>query len=114
MLFSTLVLSIEAVFTPYMGVHFWDFTTEELSLLPLAALCGLLLSLPLTPLVTKLLDKNSRSFFRRNRNRQQQRADRAAAHGSVVVSEQRIASDVAARDGGDVHRRVDRRLSLPV
>jgi len=57
MLFSTLVLSIEGVFSPYMGVHFWDFTTEELSLLPLAALCGLLLSLPLTPVVTRLLDK---------------------------------------------------------
>jgi glycoside/pentoside/hexuronide:cation symporter, GPH family len=57
MLFSTLVLSIEGVFSPYMGVHFWGFTTEQLSLLPLVALTALLLSVPLTPLVTRLLDK---------------------------------------------------------
>lgn len=57
MLFSTLVLSIEGVFSPFMGVHFWDLTTEELSLLPLTALVGLLLSVPLTPLVTRWLDK---------------------------------------------------------
>ncbi len=57
MLFSTLVLAIEGVFSPFMGVHFWDLTTEELAYLPLAALVGLLLSVPLTPLVTGLLDK---------------------------------------------------------
>jgi GPH family glycoside/pentoside/hexuronide:cation symporter len=57
MLFSTLVLSIEGVFTPFMGVHFWGLTTEKLSFLPLAGLVGLFLSVPLTPLVTRLLDK---------------------------------------------------------
>ncbi len=57
MLCSTLVLSIEGVFTPFMGVHFWGFTTEQLSALPLTALVGLLLSVPLTPLATRLLDK---------------------------------------------------------
>ncbi len=57
MLCSTLVLSIEGVFTPFMGVHFWGFTTEQLSVLPLTALVGLLLSVPLTPLATRLLDK---------------------------------------------------------
>ena len=57
MLCSTLVLSIEGVFTPFMGVHFWGFTTEQLSVLPLTALVGLVLSVPLTPLATRLLDK---------------------------------------------------------
>ncbi|NJN51756.1 MAG: hypothetical protein HC809_08230 [Gammaproteobacteria bacterium] len=57
MLFSTLVLSVEGVFSPFMGVHFWDLTTEELAYLPLSALVGLLLSVPLTPLVTHVLDK---------------------------------------------------------
>ncbi len=57
MLFSTLVISIEGVFSPYMGVHFWGFTTEMLSLLPLVALVALLLSVPLTPLATRVLDK---------------------------------------------------------
>lgn len=57
LLFSTLVLSIEGVFSPYMGVHFWEFTTEQLSLIPLVALSALVLSVPLTPVVTRWLDK---------------------------------------------------------
>lgn len=57
MLFSTLVLSIEGVFSPFMGVHFWHFTTEQLALLPVVAFVGLLLAVPLTPLVTNWLDK---------------------------------------------------------
>ena len=57
MLFSTLVLSVEGVFTPFMGVHFWGLSTEQLSVLPIAALVGLLLSVPLTPIITNWLDK---------------------------------------------------------
>jgi glycoside/pentoside/hexuronide:cation symporter, GPH family len=57
MLFSTLVLSVEGVFSPYMGVHFWGLTTEQLSLIPLVILVAVVLSLPLTPLVTRRLDK---------------------------------------------------------
>jgi glycoside/pentoside/hexuronide:cation symporter, GPH family len=57
MLFSTLVLSIEGVFSPYMGVHFWGFTTEQLSLLPLVILVALMMSVALTPLITRRLDK---------------------------------------------------------
>lgn len=57
MLFSTLVLSIEGVFSPFMGVHFWGFTTEKLSLIPLVALVGLLCSVAIIPIITKLLDK---------------------------------------------------------
>jgi Na+/melibiose symporter-like transporter len=57
MLMATTSLAVEAVFGPYMGVHFWGLTTEQLSLLPLVLVVGLLLSLPLTPIVTRILDK---------------------------------------------------------
>jgi len=57
MLLATTSLAVEAVFGPYMGVHFWGLTTEQLSLLPLVLVIGLLLSVPLTPIATRLLDK---------------------------------------------------------
>jgi glycoside/pentoside/hexuronide:cation symporter, GPH family len=57
MLFSTLVLSIEGVFSPYMGVHFWGFTTEKLAFVPLVAMLGLLCSVAVMPVVTRLFDK---------------------------------------------------------
>jgi GPH family glycoside/pentoside/hexuronide:cation symporter len=57
MLLATTSLAVEAVFAPYMGVHFWGLTTEQLSLIPLVLIVGLLLSLPLTPIITRLFDK---------------------------------------------------------
>jgi Na+/melibiose symporter-like transporter len=57
MLFSTMVLSIEGVFSPYMGVHFWGFTTEQLSLIPLVALVGLVCSVAAMGPITRVLDK---------------------------------------------------------
>ncbi len=57
MLLATTSLAVEGVFGPYMGLHFWGLTTEELSVLPLVVLVGLLLSVPLTPIVTRWLDK---------------------------------------------------------
>ncbi len=57
MLLSTTSLAVEGVFGPYSGVHFWGLTTEQLSLLPIVGLVGLLCSLPLTPVFTKWLDK---------------------------------------------------------
>lgn len=57
MLLGTLIISIEAVLSPFMGLHFWGFTTEQLALLPIVAMVGMLLSLPLTPIVTRRLDK---------------------------------------------------------
>lgn len=57
MLLGTLIISIEAVLSPFMGLHFWDFTTEQLALLPPIAVLGILCSLPLTPIVTRRLDK---------------------------------------------------------
>lgn len=63
MLFSTLVLSIEGVFTPYMGVHFWGFTTEQLSLIPLVSLLGLLCSVVVMPVATRLFDKKGAVIY---------------------------------------------------
>ncbi len=57
MLLGTLIISVEAVLSAYMGLHFWEFTTEQLALIPPVAMVGILLSLPLTPIVTRVLDK---------------------------------------------------------
>jgi Na+/melibiose symporter-like transporter len=63
MLLATTSLAVEAVFGPYMGVHFWGLSTEQLSLLPLVLVCGLVLSVPLTPVATKLFDKKRAVVF---------------------------------------------------
>ncbi len=63
MLFATTSVAVEAVFAPYMGVHFWGLTTEQLSLLPLAILVGLGFSVPLTPVLTRMFDKKGTLFF---------------------------------------------------
>jgi len=63
MLFSTLVLSIEGVFSPFMGVHFWGFTTEQLALIPLVAVVGLLCSVLVMPVATRLFDKKGAVIF---------------------------------------------------
>lgn len=57
MMLSTLVLSVEGVFNPFMGFHFWGLTTEQLRWIPLAQLAGLFLSLALMPIMTRWLDK---------------------------------------------------------
>ena len=57
MMLATLMLAIEGVFAPYMGVHFWGLTTEQISLLPLVSVFGLIGSLLLIPPVTRWLDK---------------------------------------------------------
>jgi glycoside/pentoside/hexuronide:cation symporter, GPH family len=57
MLLGTMILSIEGVFSPFMGLHFWSLTTEQLALLPPIALLGVMVSLPLTPVATRVLDK---------------------------------------------------------
>ena len=54
---ATLVLTIDGVFGPYMGLHFWGLTTEQSSLLGPFALTGLLVGGVLVPPVTRWLDK---------------------------------------------------------
>jgi GPH family glycoside/pentoside/hexuronide:cation symporter len=37
----TTVVSIEAAFTPFMGIHFWGLETDQLRLIPVGVLIGL-------------------------------------------------------------------------
>jgi GPH family glycoside/pentoside/hexuronide:cation symporter len=57
MILTVFILSVEAVFNPFMGFHFWGMTTEQLSYLPLGALTGLVASIFLTPILTRRFDK---------------------------------------------------------
>jgi Na+/melibiose symporter-like transporter len=63
MFLSTLAISVEAVLTPFMGVHFWGLTTEKLGFLPLASMIGLFCGFPLVPLFTRLFDKKYSLIF---------------------------------------------------
>ncbi len=57
MVLSTFAVAVEAILSPFMGVHFWGLRTEQLALIPLATIAGLWLGLPITTLLTRLLDK---------------------------------------------------------
>jgi glycoside/pentoside/hexuronide:cation symporter, GPH family len=57
MLLSTFAIAVEAVMSPFMGVHFWGLTTEKLGLISIATLVGLWIGLPLAPWITRRLDK---------------------------------------------------------
>ncbi len=54
---ATIMLSAEGVLTPYMSVHFWGLTTEQISSIPAFSLFGLFIGFALTPAVTRWLDK---------------------------------------------------------
>ena len=63
-LFAAIVLGsviggVESTFTPFMGVHFWGFTTEDLSYLALLGLVVFPIAFVLTPMLTRLLDKRN-------------------------------------------------------
>lgn len=57
MLLGTFILTVEGVFSPFMGFHFWGMTTEQLSFLPAGSVVGLVLSMLLIPIVTRKFDK---------------------------------------------------------
>ena len=57
MVLSTFILSVEAVFNPFMGFHFWGMTTEQLTYIPIGQLIGLTLSVLLVPVLTRRFDK---------------------------------------------------------
>jgi len=61
-LFAAIVLGsivggVESAFTPFLGVHFWGFTTEDLSYLAIIGLVSFPVAFVLTPALTRLLDK---------------------------------------------------------
>lgn len=57
MMLSTFILAIEGIFNPFMGFHFWGMKTEQLALIPLGQIVGLILSLFLIPVLTSRFDK---------------------------------------------------------
>ena len=58
-IFVALIGSIEAVGTPFMGVHFWGLTTEQLSYVGVVALAAYGLGFALVPVLTRILDKKT-------------------------------------------------------
>jgi glycoside/pentoside/hexuronide:cation symporter, GPH family len=58
-LLASLMAATEGVFLPFMGPHFWGLTTEQISVFSLAALAGLLVSMPIVPIVTRRLGKKN-------------------------------------------------------
>lgn len=57
MVLSTFAISVEAILSPFMGIHFWGLRTEQLAVIPLATIAGLWIGLPISPWLTRLLDK---------------------------------------------------------
>ena len=57
MILSMFIISVEAVFTPFMNFHFWGMTTEQLAYIPLGMLVGLCLSIVMVPILTRKFDK---------------------------------------------------------
>jgi Na+/melibiose symporter-like transporter len=54
---ATLMLAMEGVLQPYMNVHFWGLTTEQISTIPMFSLFGLIVGMFLMAPVTRWLDK---------------------------------------------------------
>lgn len=63
MLMSVFATAVEAVMSPFMGVHFWGLTTEQLGLISFGTLFGLWIGLPLAPWITQRLDKRLALVF---------------------------------------------------
>lgn len=53
----SLISAIEAVGQPFMGVHFWGLTTEQLSYGAIVAVSAIILGFSLVPTVTRKFDK---------------------------------------------------------
>ena len=63
MALATVMLAMEGVLIPYMGVHFWGLTTEQRSELPGAAFLGLCTGVSLMGRVTRWLDKKKTLMY---------------------------------------------------
>jgi len=59
MLLTMLALAAESVLKPYMDLHFWGLTTEQMSSRPIAVIVGALLALPIAATLTQRLDKKA-------------------------------------------------------
>ena len=57
LILGSVIGGVESAFTPFMGFHFWDFTTTDLAWLALVGLLAFPVSFVLIPALTRLLDK---------------------------------------------------------
>lgn len=63
MCLATIMLSAEGVLTPYMNVHFWGLTTEQISTIPMFSLVGLIIGFLITPALTRRFDKKGTLMY---------------------------------------------------
>jgi GPH family glycoside/pentoside/hexuronide:cation symporter len=59
MILTMLTLAAESVLKPYMDLHFWGLTTEQMSWRPLAVIVGALIALAIAPVINRVLDKKA-------------------------------------------------------
>ena len=57
LILGSVISGVESAFTPFMGFHFWDFTTTDLSWLAVVGFLAFPVSFALIPTLTRLLDK---------------------------------------------------------
>ncbi len=57
MILTMFTIAAESVLKPYLDLHFWGLTTEQMSYRPLAVITGVMLALPIGPLLTRRFDK---------------------------------------------------------
>ncbi|MBA58004.1 MAG: hypothetical protein CMQ40_02410 [Gammaproteobacteria bacterium] len=59
MILCMFIISVEGVLNPFMGFHFWEMTTEQLSFFSFGQLAGLILSVFFVPFCTTRFDKKA-------------------------------------------------------
>jgi GPH family glycoside/pentoside/hexuronide:cation symporter len=57
LLMLTTVVSVEAAFTPFMGIHFWGLETDQLRLIPVGVLIGLPIGSVIAAFAARKFDK---------------------------------------------------------
>ncbi|MFT5098553.1 MAG: GPH family glycoside/pentoside/hexuronide:cation symporter [Planctomycetaceae bacterium] len=57
LMLGAIVVSVEAAFTPFMGIHFWELETDQLRLVPIGVLFGLPLGAVIAIYLVRVLDK---------------------------------------------------------
>ena len=56
-LFASVIAGIESAFTPFLGIHFWGFQTEDLAYLVYVGLFGFPITFYLTPRIVRYLGR---------------------------------------------------------
>lgn len=62
-LFSGMAIGMGSVFNTYFGTYFWKFTPQQLSALGAGALLATLIAVPLSPVISRKLDKRIGFIF---------------------------------------------------